>query len=254
MKELQEKIMKANEVIKAITDYFNRNINAFNYMDLKLHDVSYYCYSQFEKDFPMLDSEMDYFNMFCEDQYMFFKEDLSESLGIDFGKMIYQLGRTSSFYLHDRNMIDIERNSIDIKNTISNFMYENYGSSYIESYTLESGLIDVNNDIYLTEEYIEDFEQELDYIINNLYDDVMYYCSDIVMVYDRIKDFKDNQVEIFKEFLELQQEQKEEEMQAEKAREEKALLEIVSVVKKYNIKKEDLQILSSNYQMLKNVN
>lgn len=254
MKKLnKEKVNQANQEIQKVVDFLKENNKAFEYMDLKLHDVSYYCYTKFSTDFPLLTDETDWFSMFCDDQYRMFEEDLQGNQGIDFDDMRCQLGRTSSFYLHDRNVIDIDVNSFNLKNTIYNIMYENYGYlTGAESYLLESGIIDENMMFAVDE--IEEIEEEIDYIYTNLYNDTVDYCKDIITVYTALKDFKENQVEVFKEYLQYYQEEKEEEERQTKEAEEKALKEVVEVITKYNIKSDDLKVLASNYKVLSKVN
>lgn len=254
MKRLnKEKVNQANQEIQKVVDFLKENYEAFDNMDLKLHYVSYYCYSKFSTDFPLLTDETDWFYMFCDDQYFLFKEDLQLSKGIDFDGMRYQLGRTSSFYLHDRNIIDINANRIDYKNTIYNFIDKNYNDViYTDDYLLDAGFIDEEK--RFDDDEISDIEDTLDYIISDLYKDVIAYCEDIITAYTALKDFKDNQVEIFKEYLQYYQDEKEEEIRLEKEAQEKALIKVIEVIKKYNIKSDDLQVLASNYNILSKVN
>ena len=250
MKRLnKEKVNQANQEIQKVVDFLKENYEAFDNMDLKLHDVSYYCYSKFSTDFPLLTDETDWFYMFCDDQYRLFKEDLQLSKGIDLDDMRCQLGRTSSFYLHDRNIIDININRLDYKNTIYNFIDKNYNDViYTDDYLLNAGFIDEEKTF--DDDEISDIEDTLDYIISDLYKDVFAYCEDIITVYTALTDFKDNQVEIFKEYMQYYQEEKEEEIRLEKEEQEKALIEVIKVIKKYNIKADDLNVLTSNYNIL----
>lgn len=65
---------------------------------------------------------------------------------------------------------------------------------------------------------------------------------------------KDNQVECFKEYLQFYQEQKEEEEEENTKAQEKALLEVVEIIKKYNIQSTDLSVLATNYNILNKIN
>lgn len=255
---MKNKILLANKEIEKVVNFLKENIKAFNYMNLKLHDVSYYCYREMEKDFPLLEEEVgeyNYFYLFCEQEYDFFEEDLKENFKIDFCKMRHQLGRTSSFYLHDQKTIDITVNGFNFDNTIHNLIYNFYSSSvYLEDYFKKDGTIDidkVSTDDF--KEYEEVITDELDYIIKELYKDFNTYVEDIITVYNYIKDFKDNQVETFKEFLKYHQEQKEEELRLEKEEEDKAIENVLMITDKYKITKDDLTVLSVNNHVLHKV-
>lgn len=211
-KELLEKINLANKEIKKVISFIEENELAFGYMDLKLHDASYYFYSQMEKDFPLLkhsDDRHSYFNNICNDEYNFCVEDLDNNYDINFDEMHHQLGRTSSFYLHDKRVINITVNGLKYKDTIYNLIDNYYGG---ELEFLDNCMIDIEQTIELLDNeywYEEDVENELDYIINELYGDLLDYSKDIFTTYNYIKEFKDNQVEIFKTHLEFYQEEKE---------------------------------------------
>lgn len=221
----EEKIVKANEAIKKVADYLKEHEESFRSMNLKLYDAFYYFMSdEMKKDFPLTyadnagRNEYDDFYFFCEDSYNTFKEDLKENFGIDFPVMQNHIGRTSSFYLHDRSIIEIisrRYEDIDIDYTIENFIDYCYNNQYGNFTEVKNGIINI--DIDNTEEYIEEVEEEIDYVINNLYNDVVNYCENIITVYEIIKNFKDNQVEYFKEYLECQEERLQEEKEEEEA-------------------------------------
>lgn len=245
----EEKITKANEEIKKVVDYLKEHEEAFRSMNLKLYDANYYFMSdEMKKDFPLTyadnagRNEYDDFYFFCEDNYDMFKEDLQESFGIDFSKMCYYIGRTSSFYLHD-DTIELDRyDDIDIDVTIENFICEYYNDNYCN---IENGSIKID-EYYLDHEdidYSEEIEDELDYIINDIYNDVVNYCKDIITVYDIIKNFKDNQVEYFKEYLEIQEERLKEEKEEEERIEKENKENCVSIKEKYNISNDDMETL-----------
>ena len=240
----EEKIAKANEEIKKVADYLKEHEEAFRSINLKLYDAFYYFMSdEMKKDFPLAytgnegRNEWSDFDWFCEDSYNLFVEDLAEVHGIDFSKMRNGIGRTSSFYLHD-GTIELDRyNDIDIDITIENFICEYYNDNYCN---IENDNIKID-EYYLDNEdfdYSEEIENELDYIISDLYNDVVNYCKDIIIVYEIIKVFKDNQVEYFKEYLECQEE-KEEEERIEKENKDNC----VSIKEKYNISDNDMKTL-----------
>lgn len=245
----EEKITKVNEEIKKVVDYLKEHEEAFQSMNLKLYDAFYYFMSdEMEKEFPLTyadnagRNEYDDFYFFCEDNYDMFKEDLQESFGINFSKMCYHIGRTSSFYLHD-DTIELDRyDNIDIDITIENFICEYYNDNYCnienENVKIDEYYID-NEDI----DYSEEIENELDYIINDLYNDVVNYCKDIITVYEIIKNFKDNQVKYFKEYLECQEERLQEEKEERERTEKENKDNCVSIKEKYNISDDDMETL-----------
>lgn len=245
----EKKIEKANEQIKKVVDYLKEHKDAFKSMNLKLYDAFYYFMSdEMEKEFPLTyadnegRNESDDFYWFCDDSYRLFKEDLEENFEIDFSEIQHSIGTTSSFYLHD-NTIELDRyDDIDTDVTIENFICEYYNDNYCNienvSIKIDEYYID-NEDI----DYSEEIENELDYIINDLYNDVINYCKDIITVYDIIKNFKDNQVEYFKEYLECEEERLQEEKEEEERVEKENKDNCVGIKEKYNISDEDMEIL-----------
>lgn len=245
----EEKITKANEEIKKVVDYLKEHEEAFQSMNLKLYDAFYYFMSdEMEKEFPLTyadnagRNEYDDFYFFCEDNYDMFKEDLQESFGIDFSKMCYYIGGTSSFYLYD-DTIELDRyDDIDIDVTIENFICEYYNDNYCN---IENGSIKID-EYYIDNEdidYSEEIENELDYIISDLYNDVVNYCKDIITVYEIIKNFKDNQVKYFEEYLECQEERLQEEKEERERTEKENKDNCVSIKEKYNISDDDMETL-----------
>lgn len=247
----EEKIVKANEAIKKVADYLKEHEEAFQSMNLKLYDAFYYFMSdEMKKDFPLAyeDNEgrngYDDFYWFCDDSYRLFKEDLEENFEIDFSEMQNYIGTTSSFYLHDRNNICFDKyRNIDYNTSVDWFVSNLYGLEYLN---LENGFIYLNES---EREGLENYEEriqidnDLDYIINDLYNDVVNYCKDIITVYEIIKSFKDNQVEYFKEYLECEEERLQEEKEEEERIEKENKENCVSIKEKYNISNDDMETL-----------
>lgn len=216
------KIAKVNEEIKKAVDYLKEHEDAFKSMNLKLYDANYYFMSdEMKKDFPLAykDNEgrdrWSDFDYFCGESYNSFKEDLDLNLGIDFSEMQNYIGTTSSFYLHDSNIVELENRNryeqIDYDGTICQVMDYYFNDEYGNYIYVKDEKVIIDND------NLEECENELDYIINDLYNDVINYCKDIITVYEIIKNFKDNQVEYFKEYLECQEEKLQEEKEEEEA-------------------------------------
>ena len=160
--------------------------------DLKLHDVSYYICEKLDKI-----EGLDYrehnnlychiFELFCEENYNMFEED-EKNYNI---KRVY-LGHTSSFY--------IESNYHDIINYY-------YPSNYREEYDLKekkSMLLDeflfIQLGIY--EDCIEEYystKEDFIYMLDE-YEDFLDTIEEIYEGYEYIRDFKENQVDIFKDW------------------------------------------------------
>lgn len=241
---MNELLVKANEEIKKVADYLKENEDMFDMMDLKLHDASSYDY---EKEFPLCyksdeenTSGYNNFYYFCEDNYNMFVEDLKENFNIDFDKMKKQVGRTSKFYLAD--WIETTHCRLDIENTINSLLCDKY--AYSLNYT------EINEDCKIVPygEYTEEDEEvqeELENIVG-FYDWFIEEIKDIKIVYDMIKNFKDNQVEYFKDCLENEEERLQRDID-EEIEEENQKEEIANQIKdKYNISDEDMETLKKN--------
>lgn len=212
MDKFRDLINKANEEIEKVKEWYYENVEAFDYMDLKLHNLSYYCYSQAKYDFPLCYADannngVSYFDMFCEDEYRNMQESLMDAHKIDFMSYHYQLGRTSSFYLHDRSIFEAE-SYIYWQYTLHNLMEKFYGDYYTTfdnngNIDIEETFEDINESIIISEE----IERELEYISTELFDDTTKDFEDMLLVYSYIKDFKDNQISIFKKWIEFYEEE-----------------------------------------------
>lgn len=160
--------------------------------DLKLHEVSYYICEKLDKiegldyrEYNNLYCRM--FESFCEDNYNMFEED-EKNYNI---RRVY-LGNSSSFY---------------IESDYSEIIDYYYASDYRGEYNLEekkSMLLDeflyikLNTDEeYLEEEYST--EEDIIYMLNE-YEDFLDTIDDIYEVYEYIRDFKENQIDIFKDW------------------------------------------------------
>lgn len=202
---LETVISKANKELEGLAGWLKENEDAFQMMDLKLHDASFYEYESMEDDFPLLAKEIDLnaenspFYNFCEDTYDTFCEWMKEE-GIDWDNMRHQVGRTSSFYLHDEgNGVCLSRRdfSIDMSSTMECFL-DIHGYPYEDMKFDKDGRID--------REYLEanfpDNIANLIYIAGGDFGkDVRESYADMLKVYDYIHDTKERQVEYFKEWL-----------------------------------------------------
>lgn len=208
-----ELIKNAKSELGKVFDFIKENKNALlNYHDLKLHDVSYYCYTDMEKDFPLCYADAnknnaDYFYIFCDNEYENFKDDLREFGGIDFEKSIKHVNRTSKFYLWKYGD---ENNAIDLLNTLLNDYFYNGSSVY---YSVKTSRLEFDTDFYKSADIISDLQSIAsgDFCIY-----VLEQTSAPITIYKEIKVFKNNQVETFKNFLECCENDLQEEIDAEK--------------------------------------
>lgn len=198
----KETIKQAKQALNDLFNYIKENDDALtNYTDLKLHDASYYSCVEMQKNFPLCYendnkySEYSYFYQFCEDSYDQFTDYLKEN-GIDFYKTVDYIGRTSKFYCfsgHDR----------DAETIINNFIYDEYGD-----------IFEITNGKFSFSHYygVAEIINDLEYFVKNAVNDFKAKTADAITIYNYIKDFKENQIEYFKEYLTFY----EDDLQAEK--------------------------------------
>lgn len=160
--------------------------------DLKLYDVSYYIGEKLNKieglDYREYNNLYCHiFDLFCEDNYNMLKDD-EENCNI---KRVY-LGHTSKFYIES-----------DYHDIIDYY----YPSEYREEYDLEekkSMLLDefLFNQLGIYEDCIEDYystKEDFIYMLNE-YEDFLDTIEEIYGGYEYIRDFKENQIDIFKDW------------------------------------------------------
>lgn len=226
--ELKKLVDKANEEIQRIKDWYSEHKAAFDYMDLKLHDVSFYCYEKMKENFPLCyendkSGEYSYFYAFCEQEYDSFIEDLKGNFGINFIQDYhFQLGRTSSFYLHDQSIFMLSGHRINWEYTIYNMIYRGF-SSIVSVECDKDGKVDLNKTLLSfkeseidSEKTIKELFEELKWLATKMVSDVTKQFEDMLKVYEYIRDFKGNQVKIFEEWLQYYEDElAEEKRQAE---------------------------------------
>lgn len=169
------------------------------YMDLKLHDIGY---GDADCDFELNEAEIhfteDYlescFTDFCNISYDEFIEWCKEE-GIDFNELKDDVGRTSSFYLGRLHNNDISKYIEALAEAVDDFNM----SSLV--FRMEDDKIRPILEINENDDDIEDIVNEMLSLSECLYDNLKHKLDDIVKVYDYIHDFKENQVESFKDFV-----------------------------------------------------
>ena len=222
-------INKMNLVCENVLKYLEDNKDVFASMNLKVYDASYYSYKQAKEDYPLLTEGQisDTFWYFCEQEFDCFVDDLKE-LGINWHKIHKQIGSTSSFHLKPENTDRIvyfnnrvgHCNEIDKITTISELLY------VLDYNNLEYTAEGISFDNYIEEDEKEDYANNF---IDNFEKEIKDLLQDCITTYENIKSFKDNQIEIFKDYLEQENEyvkdcKEEEKKQLEKYKEDCILI------------------------------
>lgn len=167
-------------------------------LDLKLHDICTYGDSC---DFDWCGAHIhfseetlqNYFELFCSVEYEYFIEWCNEE-DIDFEELRQSIGRTSKFYLGNMH------NSMSDKYTIAL-------AEVCDAFNMSLFEAADNDGKIVISDYMEKYN-DVDVVISEalslaecVYDDLKDNMDIIIKVYDYIKSFKDNQVEIFKDFV-----------------------------------------------------
>lgn len=195
---LQKELDKCFKLLKDNEEKWN------DYMDLKLH---YACTEDisFEHNDATISfdskAQDDWFNFFCEDSYNLFLEDIKESKGIDFDELRDNVGRTSSFYLGKLHNNEKDKYCRALSEASEDFSFYYINDNIAVEDENGIHLISDENVIINAYEDIEDAVNGMLALVETMYDDLKDKLDEIIYVYDYIKDFKDNQVEYFKEYV-----------------------------------------------------
>lgn len=191
---LQKELDKCFKLLKDNEEKWNE------YMDLKLH-YAFTANVDFEHNNATIsfndETQNRWFYTFCDDSYDNLLNDMKESRGIDFNTLRDILGRTSSFYLGRLHNTEKDKYSCALAE-----------ASYEFSITNLKFNEDENGIHFIEEENIEDIEETVKTVnamlalVETMYNDLKDILDEIIYVYDYIKDFKDNQVEYFKDYVE----------------------------------------------------
>jgi hypothetical protein len=189
---LQKELDKCFKLLKDNEEKWNC------YMDLKLH------YASTENvDFEHYDAKITFdnevqsrwFYTFCDDMLEQFLNDLMTVKGIDFNELKDNIGRTSSFYLGKLHNTGKDKYSCALTEASYEFNITN-----LEFNEDENGIHFIDNDLSGYED-VEDAVNGMLALVETMYDDLKDKLDEIIYVYDYIKDFKDNQVEYFKDYV-----------------------------------------------------
>ena len=215
-KALQQKLDLANEQFAKVVNYINTNISMFSSMNLKLHHAAALDLEKFPlcKKYQEKSNTFSLFHDFCEINYNLFVEDLKENHNINFQEMQNHIGRTSSFYLYDFYATYNQKLQLNemIYNFIDCYDFEDLTINDNLQLEIESQIYDKENDYNYDKDDVEEISTHLDYFIEDFYNDFINHCKDIEIVYNLIKDFKENQIKYFEEYLENFEEELEEEI------------------------------------------
>lgn len=196
--EYKPQIERLNRQFKKL----QKHTQDLNYTDLKLHDVALYVGDN--------ENLQNHFENFCYLETEFFDEWLEENM-----LETEYIGRTSSFYFYggysESNFYDFD--IYDMKDDENIFDTLVYGvSDELETLFISDDFYqayyNLENDchISLTDDYdLEDLEIELKNSIEELEEYLQAYYKEIKAVkraYKWLEDYKTNQVEIFKSFVE----------------------------------------------------
>lgn len=194
VKKIMESEITIDNIKKVLIDELKDNkVDCIGQLEnLKLCEVSYYIGEKLSEIEGLTDEKYNelychIFDLFCEENYdMFIEEEKNYNI-----KRVY-LGHTSSFYFES-----------DYNEVIDYY----YPSDYRNEYNLEekkSMLLDeflyikLNTDEeYLEEEYST--EEDFIYMLNE-YEEFLETIDEIYNGYEYIKDFKENQMNIFKDW------------------------------------------------------
>lgn len=178
--------------------------------DLKLHDAACYHCDDLDEDVAG-----QFFCNFCDETYQFEYLPKLESKGLEES----HIGRTSSFaYVPQRtdlfccvDLDDYERVSLEMRRI---FVFCDF-FMYHYNIDLLSYSSDIKNNHFVNIDALEeelnfyeddDVPEFLDFSSKSLADDFKYFCKrelrDLNEMYDYLENFKENQVEIFKEYIE----------------------------------------------------
>jgi len=180
----------AKNGVKQAIDYLKENEKAWNESrNLKLYDVSWKGADIIEK-YPLVNADdaerENAFIWFCEDSYEQFEEWMKEENIEDCRKYI---GHSSSFYLTDLH-------NDDISEVIEELIDDNYGWLSGIELTVDDNSIEIEIDDE------DEAPASLDYLANDFIEDVKRDLSDAIRIAKYIDDFKEHQIEYFKEYIE----------------------------------------------------
>lgn len=206
---------RLERTLKRYSNIANRLSDLFDMDNLKLYDLASFIYDNEEK------YNMDDFHSFCNFSFFEFEDFLENELCYKFYDLVDYIGRTSSFYynlnldnfLHDYmeyNFLNFdnerfiqydihESGKIEI-DEIEDILYDLLISDLPFSYTEEDEKnIDQDDLEAVLEELITDLDQLQSGLINEFFNG--YKNKAVMKLFKYIKSFKDNQIELFLDYV-----------------------------------------------------
>lgn len=215
MRNFKTLVKMANKEIEKVKAMLEEKAEVFATRNLKLYDVAFN--EDLQEEFGLSDDQYsEAFYWFCNDSYSNFEEWMLEER-ID-NRVMQYIGRSSSFNLIPMNdIIQLDRyGDIDFENTIYQYILIDIGhGSSIGSVLDADGLISLEeirkllsslgNEFYCltVEEACPILKDALEYLTDNIVKMFEYSLEDVEKVHGYLKDFKENQVEYFREYLEF---------------------------------------------------
>jgi len=184
------------ELRKAIKLLLDNEDKWQNTLDLKLHEAAYasidFDYNNATVTFSN-NIQSQWFYQFCETEYEAFVEDLHDYFNIDFDKLRDNVGRTSKFYLGKLHASMLTDTLAEASQT---YMFGGIEVKIID----ELFSVDVDGSAENFEDF-EDFVNALLDFADHIYEEVEESLKPIITVYKYIEEFKANQVENFRDFV-----------------------------------------------------
>lgn len=243
-KEIEILMADAQQHLNKVVEYVRVNERGlFSVMDLKMHDASYYSYSN-AKDYPLIEDVGEEFYHWCEDEYDINNTEFNFRYGFDMIDLFHHIGRTSKFYL----LLDMyNANKYGIINEVLSATDDYF--EWLEFDSNDNIIIDFDS----FDDYYTDKEEVYGYIYNELkaiVDDEIYTTlmnklenDGIIYFYNLLSDLKKNQVEYFKEYLECVESDLEYDKELEEKREVELQNKKLAIKDKYSITDEDWQVI-----------
>ena len=186
-----------NKAMKNVLCYMYHIENVWNEgRNLKLYEASFKSDELLDK-YPLLKAETnayDAFNDFCDITYHYtFQEEINTGYLKDL--RVY-VGRTSTFYI--TNLYECR----DDRGALLQELFENIGISTSLDFNSNGEVSPFTwSDYYTEEELIDEYQDDMEYIVTKFIYDVKEYMKDAVKLAKYIDDFKKRQVEAFDEYL-----------------------------------------------------
>lgn len=191
---LEKELEKCSKLLMENEEKWN------SYIDLKLHYAN-----TTNVDFEHYDAKISFdseaqnrwFNTFCVDMFEEFDYNLKEK-GIDFEELKHHIGSTSKFYLG--KLYNNNRDKLIYALVEASYDFATYGGDELIFTEDEKGIhLTISDNV--TDERIEETVNDMLEMTETIYSDLKDKLDEIIYVYDYIEEFKDNQVENFKEYV-----------------------------------------------------